>query len=286
MDPAVALVGYGAASVSGQAVPVTSSANHSTLCTGQSSVTMPAMILSRHQSCKQSLPRLLQRQPVFPVPFSPPRRFFHHIPPATLPRTFLFSNRHASSLLVAQRSPPVHRRPLSTTPAAKMASDDDYLAFLNKANQDPSEGRATTAASDSKSPFKTTSAGVEVPKVLQALAQREDLVYVSDADEPFVPVALRYEGEGKGGGLPDEEEFAKLIGHAKPQEAEIEILDPVDWDSQGQYNEVVDAVREAGRGNDVRVYRVVRDGVRVEYWVVTWTEGGAMVGVKALGVES
>ncbi|KAK0741035.1 hypothetical protein B0T18DRAFT_432234 [Schizothecium vesticola] len=170
-----------------------------------------------------------------------------------------------------------------------MASDDDYLAFLNKANQDPSEGRATTTATDTNSPFKITSAGVAVPRVLQALTRREDLVYVSDADEPFFPVALRFGGgQGGGGGLPDEEEFAKLIGHEAPEKAEVEILDPVDWDAQGQYTEVVDAVREAGRGSDVRVYRVGRDGVRVEYWVVTWVEGdgGAVVGVKALGVES
>lgn len=69
----------------------------------------------------------------------------------------------------------------------------------------------------------------------------------------------------------------------------MEILDPVDWDAQGRYSEVVDEVRKAGRGADVRVYRVGRgDGVRVEYWVVAWLEeeGGVVVGVKALGVES
>ena len=82
------------------------------------------------------------------------------------------------------------------------------------------------------------------------------------------------------------EEFASLIGHQDPASAEVEIQDPVDWDPQGRYTEVIDAVREAGKGNDVRVYRVVRDGTRVEYWVVTWTEEGGLVGAKALGVES
>jgi len=85
-----------------------------------------------------------------------------------------------------------------------MASDDDYLAFLNKANKDPSEGRATTTATDTNSPFKTTSAGVAVPRVLQAVTQREGLVYVTDADEPFFPVALKFAGEEGKGGLPDE----------------------------------------------------------------------------------
>jgi hypothetical protein len=52
---------------------------------------------------------------------------------------------------------------------------------------------------------------------------------------------------------------------------------------------VVDAVREAGEGNDVRVYRVVRDWVRGEYWVVTTEgkgKGAKLVGVKALAVET
>lgn len=85
------------------------------------------------------------------------------------------------------------------------------------------------------------------------------------------------------------EEFAALIEHWDPKNAEIEILDPVDWDQNGQYADVVDAVREAGQGNDVRVYKVVRDGVRAEYWVVTTEgkgKGAKLVGAKALAVES
>ena len=86
-----------------------------------------------------------------------------------------------------------------------MASDDDYLAFLNKANQDPSEGHSSAkATASSNSPFKTTDSSVSIPRVLQTLTQRKDLVYASDADEPFVPVALAFQAEGKGGGLPDE----------------------------------------------------------------------------------
>lgn len=63
----------------------------------------------------------------------------------------------------------------------------------------------------------------------------------------------------------------------------------MDWDTRGQYGNVIKAVRDAGKGNDVRVYRVRKGGVRVEYWVVT-TEGkgkdAKLVGVKALAVES
>ncbi len=81
------------------------------------------------------------------------------------------------------------------------------------------------------------------------------------------------------------DEFAKLINHWDASNAEITIMDPADWDAQGQYGEVIDAVRQASRGNDVRVYRVVRDETRVEYWVVTRAEG-RIVGAKALAVES
>lgn len=85
------------------------------------------------------------------------------------------------------------------------------------------------------------------------------------------------------------EEIAKLINHPDPKNAEVEILDPVDWDTQGQYKDIIDAVTKAGKGNDVRVYKISKGGVRVEYWVVT-TEGkgknAKLVGVKALAIES
>ena len=80
-------------------------------------------------------------------------------------------------------------------------------------------------------------------------------------------------------------QFAKLIHHWDPNSADITIMDPLDWDAQGQYTEVIEAVREATKGNDVRVYKVVRDKTRVEHWVVG-TDEGRVVGVKALGVES
>ena len=66
-------------------------------------------------------------------------------------------------------------------------------------------------------------------------------------------------------------------------------MDPVDWNQSGQYGDVVEAVREAGEGRDVRVYRIARGGVKYEYWVVTRDGDGAgarLVGVRALSVES
>jgi hypothetical protein len=62
-------------------------------------------------------------------------------------------------------------------------------------------------------------------------------------------------------------------------------MDIGEWDPQGQYKDVVKAVRDASKGSDVRVYRVPGEGSRVEYWVVG-VEGGRLVGCKALAVES
>jgi hypothetical protein len=89
--------------------------------------------------------------------------------------------------------------------ASKMASDDDYMAFLNKANEDPSAGTSKSASEDKKAEFKTMDEDVDVPGVL--VRATKDAWYVSDADERFVVVALRYEG----GKLPDEGMFIFLF---------------------------------------------------------------------------
>ncbi|KAJ0339921.1 hypothetical protein COL922a_003950 [Colletotrichum nupharicola] len=164
-------------------------------------------------------------------------------------------------------------------------SDADYADFLDKANQDPNEGYAKPAATK-KGEFKAQDEDVEVPKAIQDVL-KEDKVYVSDADEPFVGVALAWDEGGKG--LPDEVEFAQLIQHPDPENADVELQDPVDWDANGDYKDIIEAVRKAGKGNDVRVYVVPKGGVRTEYWLVTTEgkgKGAKLVGVKALSVES
>ncbi|EGO56751.1 hypothetical protein NEUTE1DRAFT_84250 [Neurospora tetrasperma FGSC 2508] len=169
-----------------------------------------------------------------------------------------------------------------------MASDDSYMAFLNKANEDPSLGyprdRPNPATQKvGSNTFKTRDEGVSPPSPIAKLLEKGDKFYVSDADEPFEGVALKF-GEEM---LPDEETFASLINHPNPAEAEIEIFDPVDWDRNGQYIDLIDAVTEASEGRDVKVYRVVKDSVRVEYWVVSVSvDGKLLVGVRALAVES
>jgi hypothetical protein len=78
-----------------------------------------------------------------------------------------------------------------------MATDEDYMSFLNKANQDVSGGKQATTQG-SKFQFKAKDAGSEVPKAIREACK--DAVYVSDADEPFEEVSLRWSGDG----LPDE----------------------------------------------------------------------------------
>merc|ERR1712093_521885 len=121
----------------------------------------------------------------------------------------------------------------STTTPAKMATDEDYMSFLDKANKDPSEGTAKTQGSangNGKMEFKATEKGVKVPEVIEEVLGKGEAFYTSDADEPFVGVALKLEGKG----LPDEATFAKLINHPKPKEADVQIMDVGEWDTQGQ----------------------------------------------------
>jgi len=80
-----------------------------------------------------------------------------------------------------------------------MATDEDYAAFLDKANQDPNEG-ISKPASEGKMTFKAVDDKSAVPKALQKAT--EDAFYVSDADEPFEAVSLKL--SSKAGGLPDE----------------------------------------------------------------------------------
>ncbi|PHH85539.1 hypothetical protein CDD83_278 [Cordyceps sp. RAO-2017] len=164
-----------------------------------------------------------------------------------------------------------------------MASDEDYMAFLDKANKDAGEGdaRAQQQQKPGRAVFKAVDDEGAVPQVLRDVAAKS--VYTSEADEPFEAVSLKWDGDEDG--LPDEVEFAKLIRHWDADKAEVEIMDPLEWDARGQYTDVIQAVRQAGRGSDVRVYRVARDETRAEYWLVT-RDRGRIVGVKALGVES
>lgn len=68
-----------------------------------------------------------------------------------------------------------------------MASDEDYASFLEKANQHTVSKRASTQSKT----VKTKAVDTEIPPLLLDIEE----YYTSDADEPFEPVSLRWEGD-------------------------------------------------------------------------------------------
>lgn len=96
---------------------------------------------------------------------------------------------------------PARRHTLSPPPPPRCtmatSSDDAYLSFLNKANQDLDAGRAQAASTTTpagQARTETLSMGVLIPAPLQSL----DAWYTSETDEPFEPVVLRWEDASKG----------------------------------------------------------------------------------------
>jgi len=63
-------------------------------------------------------------------------------------------------------------------------------------------------------------------------------------------------------------------------------IDQKDFDPQGQYKAVVDAVKQAGNG-EVGFFKAELDHTRVQYVVISVdTEHKRIVGLKALAIES
>ena len=86
-----------------------------------------------------------------------------------------------------------------------MSSDQDYEAFLKKANEDlnaAGTSRNTVAASSAIEKFKARDEGLEVPAMLKDVTAR-DFTLASDSDEPFEAVVLKWMDKD-GNGLPDE----------------------------------------------------------------------------------
>lgn len=71
-----------------------------------------------------------------------------------------------------------------------MSSDADYASFLDKANQDTGNAQAQSSELGKKS-YGSKSVDTVVPKALEQVEE----YYTSDADEPFEPVALKFEGK-------------------------------------------------------------------------------------------
>ncbi|KUL86960.1 hypothetical protein ZTR_05763 [Talaromyces verruculosus] len=172
--------------------------------------------------------------------------------------------------------------------------DENYMAFLDKANKQRDAGRDEAHTEESTQPSKqvrteTVESGVKVPEQLKKV----DVYYMSETDEPFEPVALNWKGASSGK-WPGNDEFASLI--ASGSEPDIEILSEKSFDPRSQYSDVIKAVRAAVAASDskvnesdveVKVYRVEVGHSRVEYWVIALDGAeGKIVGLRAKAIES
>ncbi|EPS44942.1 hypothetical protein H072_960 [Dactylellina haptotyla CBS 200.50] len=150
-------------------------------------------------------------------------------------------------------------------------SDEDYAAFLNKANKDYS-GPSTKPSAEEE--------GISA-RAHPAIKALGEVFYSSDADYPFIDVTFPQWG---GGGLPDEAQFGKLI---EAEEEDVEKLSLDHFDSTGAYRKVIDAVQDAAGGADAAVYRYTQDHVRKWYYVLAQEKSqNQLVGVKVQAIES
>jgi len=151
-----------------------------------------------------------------------------------------------------------------------MSSDNAYEEFLKKSQKDYSGGHETPMASVS-----IKAEGDPHP----AIKNLGDRFYTSETDEPFEGITFDWPGKS----IPTAGEFADLVGVSSDA---VGILGPRDWDRQGRYKDVVDAVSTAC-GSAVKVYRVEGSGARVEYYVSGLDDShGRVIGVRVKAVES
>lgn len=104
-----------------------------------------------------------------------------------------------------QRSPynlstttkPASNTTIITPPHTRtMSSDNDYMSFLNKANADLNASQFQPQRDNTSSTPRTQTihTNVRVPTPLTSV----DAFYVSETDEPFEPVALKWPDAGRG----------------------------------------------------------------------------------------
>ncbi|KAE8144653.1 hypothetical protein BDV25DRAFT_145409 [Aspergillus avenaceus] len=171
-------------------------------------------------------------------------------------------------------------------------SDDAYMAFLDKASADLKEARSRLPPDADEVRTETVEIGVRIPAPLASI----NSFYISETDEPFEPVTLRWEGASKGV-FPDPSHFSSLISPRTDLSSSITTLPASSFDPHNQYSSVLRAVRAAateasGGGIDesaveVKVYRVETGTSRVEYYVLALNvEDSLLVGLKAKAVET
>lgn len=175
-----------------------------------------------------------------------------------------------------------------------MAEDTSYSTFLARANQDPRSGHEAEAESTSQARSKfDPSSGTSSNEAIPASLRDINATFVSDTDSDFEPVFFSYASDS----LPSTDEFKKVLGVKGENARHIEQVSESQFDARGQYKDVIERVRNAGkeargkRGKDnsgesgAKVFRVQVDGTRVEYYVISVGER-SLVGVVAQAVES
>lgn len=127
-------------------------------------------------------------------------------PLSARPRALLQEKRLSTRLTRCQRQPFKPNHPILLS-FCSMSSDADYASFLEKANQ-PTSSASTQSASQSRTKGLSTKT-VEVKNLPSTLKEGlEDMYYVSDADEPFELVGLKWD-DGKG--ALDESEYLHAL---------------------------------------------------------------------------
>ncbi|KAJ5925113.1 hypothetical protein N7454_007752 [Penicillium verhagenii] len=166
-----------------------------------------------------------------------------------------------------------------------MASDDAYMAFLNKANADSS-------AAHTESEQAPRPQAVDDSLNLPASLQKVKVNYVSESDEPFEPVLLRWKGAAKGE-WPSADDLSSLISPTADISRNISTLDEASFDPRNDYTGILKAVRSATTQDDpakvdIKIYSVQLGTSKLEYYVLALdsAEGGRIVGMRALSIES
>ncbi|KAJ5394515.1 uncharacterized protein N7487_012156 [Penicillium crustosum] len=225
----------------------------------------------------------------------PQYRLLHCLYHQTSPRTHILNTEHQTRLFPATSRPQPHtssslptKSPFSTSTQI-MSSDDAYMSFLDKANADVSGSAPQQGAGTVKT--ETVHSSLSVPKPLQSV----DAYYISDTDEPFEPVALKWDGAAKAA-WPSADQLSSLISPDTDLSQSISILSPSSFDPKNQYSTALDAVRAAAVEKDssadqsaveLKVYRVEQTSTKIEYWVLALdAPESRLVGLRAKAVES
>ena len=80
-----------------------------------------------------------------------------------------------------------HHQTIKQWDSSQIMSDDAYSSFLDQANQDTGASKASTKSKSAA----TKAVDSDVPVTLQKI----DQYYVSESDEPFEPVSLKWSGK-------------------------------------------------------------------------------------------